>query len=619
MILLQNLVAITRLMLRSFLKRSSPSLSLASLIITGLLLTGAAQARTIYVSTAGNDGAAGSIGNPLATPARALDVAAPGDTIYLRGGTYNVTQQLTVLKSNLTIASYQNERATLAGGLDDLNNLVWIILIGAPNVQLLNLEIVGGSYYGIKIVNDYGAMPSGARVKGCRVRNTGRDCIKAFNADDLVIEDSEIGPSGLRDPSNAEGIDLMASIGATVRNCYIHNTATNGLYYKAGTQRGIVENCRIENVGLSGILLGQDSGAQFMRDGAVYEAIDCVARNNVIVNTKAAGLGTYSGYNVRFENNTVVNAAQNSQAGFYVVTNQAGAQSQQVTFKNNIVILAPGSSRPLFHSVNLADQLNSDHNIWYSPSGNYRFWSESYTRGYYYWWSFSEFQQGMNADWNSKSVNPQLDSSNEYKALSGSPAIDAGETIAEVSTDFTGQARPQGLANDIGAYEAGAQTQTPAPAPTPVPAPNPSPGIDASAYYEIIATHSGKPLDVPGLALTPVAILQWDLNGGLNQQWQFVPVENGYYKIVSRNSGKVLDIGGGVTSNGGLLIQYDYLNGDNQKWQLVALGDGSYKIVNKNSGLLLDVAGASSQNGASVLQWSDNGGANQKWRLIRVQ
>jgi hypothetical protein len=42
----------------------------------------------------------------------------------------------------------------------------------------------------------------------------------------------------------------------------------------------------------------------------------------------------------------------------------------------------------------------------------------------------------------------------DYSLSDGSPAIDAGESIPDVTTDITGAARPQGPRPDIGAYEA---------------------------------------------------------------------------------------------------------------------------------------------------------------------
>jgi hypothetical protein len=385
---------------------------------------------------------------------KALAQAVQGDTIYLRGGTYTVTQTLQIDKSNLTLASYPGERATIVGSTTDTDNLTSIIFIGASSVSLVDLEIAGGSYYGVKVSNDLGVTPTSVRISGCIVRDTGRDCIKTFNVDDLLIENCEVGPSGVRDSSNAEGIDIMASVGATVRNCYIHDTATAGLWFKAGTRGGVVENCRVENTGNSGILLGQDSGAEYMRDGAVYEAIDCTARNNIIVNTSAAGIGTYAGYNVRFYNNTLINVAKIYQAGFYVVPNSRGVQSERVVFKNNIVVVDVNSERPLIHTVNLNDQLVCDWNIWFSPRGSYQFWRESSSsNAYNYWQSLSSWQQGTNADWNSQTVDPKLDSANLYKPRGDSPAINRGEILTDVATDYSGITRPQGSTFDVGAHE----------------------------------------------------------------------------------------------------------------------------------------------------------------------
>src|SRR5262249_17388253 len=181
-----------------------------------------------------------------------------------------------------------------------------VVVIAANQVSLIGLEIQGGSYYGVKVDAEQGHSTTGVSVRSCRIHGTGRDCIKTFNADQLLIHDCEIGPSGLRDSSNAEGIDSVGSVGATIRHCWIHDTATNGLYLKGGARDGIVEQCRVENIaGYAGIVLGEDTDTDFMREGACYEAINCVARNNIVVNTGAAGLATYSGSNIRFENNTL--------------------------------------------------------------------------------------------------------------------------------------------------------------------------------------------------------------------------------------------------------------------------------------------------------------------------
>lgn len=409
-----------------------------------------AQAKTIYVSLSGRDSNSGAINQPVATPKRALAMAAPGDTIQLRAGRYTLTNLIWIDKANLTIASYPGERAALVGSTTDEENMPMVIAINSSNVSLVNLEIEGGAYYGVKASSD--TPISNVQIKGCRIHRTGRDSIKTFNVDNLLIEDCEVGPSGVRDASNAEGIDVMSSVGVTIRRCYVHDTGTSGIYLKGGARDAVIEGCRVERAGHSGILLGQDSDAEFMRDGASHEAINCVARNNVIISTGGGGLGTFSGSNIRFENNTLVDVAKSYNGGFYVVTNSRGVPARQVTFKNNIVVM--NGERPLILIKNLEDQINSDSNIWFKPSGgSYKFWRESSARGDNYWESFARWQAGMKADSRSIIADPALDLSKLYKPLPNSPAVDRGEALAEVRTDYSGIARPQGRAYDIGAHE----------------------------------------------------------------------------------------------------------------------------------------------------------------------
>src|SRR5205085_911334 len=106
--------------------------------------------------------------------------------------------------------------------------------------------------------------------------------------------------------------------------------------------------------------------------------------------------------------------------------------------------------------------LVSDHNVWYSPNGSYQFWREFTSGSSTYWTSLTEWQQGMNVDASSLAADPRLDAADLYTPLADSPAIDAGETLAEVTDDYSGISRPQGVAYDIGAHEH-ATTVLPAP------------------------------------------------------------------------------------------------------------------------------------------------------------
>jgi hypothetical protein len=408
-----------------------------------------ANAKTIYVAKNGNDRNTGTLSQPVATPARAIDLADPGDTIYLRAGRYVIDRFLWIGDAGLTIASYPGEKAAIVGGIEENDkNPSSVIITVANNISILNLEIEGGAYYGIKVDIEKEPTSRGVTIRGCYIHGSGRDCIKTFNADNLLIEDCEIGPSGLRDPSNAEGIDSIGSVGVTIRNCYVHDAATTGIYLKGGARDGIVERNRVEHCRGSGILLGQDTDLEYMRDKTKYECLNSVARNNIVSDTQYAGLGTYSGSNVRFENNTVFEVAKQGQAGFYVVWNSREVPAQKVSFKNNIIVV--NSHRPQVFLFNLSDQLVSDSNLYF---GNRLFRRESNALGRVDDWTFPQWKQGMKVDGRALFADPLLDEDKLLKPRTGSPAFDRGEALAEVKTDYTGVARPQGAAYDIGAHE----------------------------------------------------------------------------------------------------------------------------------------------------------------------
>lgn len=138
-------------------------------------------------------------------------------------------------------------------------------------------------------------------------------------------------------------------------------------------------------------------------------------------------------------------------------------------------------------------------------------------------------------------------------------------------------------------------------------------------YYEIVARHSGKCLEVyAGSTDNGAGMVQWDCWGGANQQWHLVGTGDGFLRIIPRPSGKALDVAGGSYDNGAGIIQWDYFSGANQQWQLIDVGGGYYRIVARHSGKALDVAGGSYDNGAGIIQWDYVGGANQQWQLRPV-
>ena len=435
-------------------------LALAGRVLAiALLLAPRASAATLYVSPTGDDTNPGSITAPLATPGKALALAAAGDTVLLRAGSYAIATSLAITQPGLSLRSYPGEQARIVAATTDTIRLTSVVVVFASRVTVEDLELQGGSYYGIKL-DDRDGPQSGIVIRRVKIHHTGRDGIKAQKADGVLIEACEIAWTGVRDASNAEGIDIMGSVGAIVRHNYVHDIATTGIYVKAGTRQAIIESNRVERTGHAGILLGSESAGEFMRDGAQYEASDSIARNNIVAETALAGLGSIAGNNVRFENNTVINAARSGQAVFRAAANAYQTAPRNVVLKNNVLVLAPSSSRPMIHLNNYAGAIASDSNAWFSPSGRYGFWRDSTGGPNSYWTTIDQWRSGMNADRRSRTVDPKVDAADLYRLRPGSPAVDTGETLAEVAVDYSGTRRPVGAAVDIGAHEGAARPLT---------------------------------------------------------------------------------------------------------------------------------------------------------------
>jgi hypothetical protein len=75
-------------------------------------------------------------------------------------------------------------------------------------------------------------------------------------------------------------------------------------------------------------------------------------------------------------------------------------------------------------------------------------------------------------------------------------------------------------------------------------------------------------LDDPGFSTADGAHMQqFQLNGGLNQQWRFVPLDDGTFEVMNASSGKILDIPSFSTSKGALVNQFHWTGGLNQRWK----------------------------------------------------
>ena len=136
-------------------------------------------------------------------------------------------------------------------------------------------------------------------------------------------------------------------------------------------------------------------------------------------------------------------------------------------------------------------------------------------------------------------------------------------------------------------------------------------------YYEIVARHSGKCLDVSDAStLNGAPVIQWTCVGATNQHWLPIPIGDGYLKFMARHSGRVLAVQGGSLANGAPIIQATEAGTAPQQWQIFDVGSGYLRIMARPSGKALDVSNGSTADGAQIVQWDYVGATNQQW-LVR--
>lgn len=443
-------------------------------------------AATIYCAPSGNDNSGnGSLASPYKTVAKAVSMANAGDVVELRQGNY-VSNELRISINNLTIRSYNGEKATLTcpTNVENYASCIWYDEPEVTGGLLENLEIVGGYYYGIKLESNWDwGLPANQRrgvkdvtIKGCNIHHTGRDCIKLTpGCENINIVSCEIHHSGVgmsNDPNNpnAEGIDNVNSQ-MWVHNCYFHDISTSGLYAKGGATNCIVEENLVMDTGEGGILIGFYTDAEWFNEVTnpdYYEAIGCIVRNNIIVNTGGAGLGFWGSKNCIAYNNTVVTASSKFHSPLFFdqgdiwlsATVVKNPKNLNVTLKNNLFVdLSPDGDEDYTVEVrenSLTGTTVMDNNLYYKSAGSAKF-----TDGVV--WpaiGLSQWKSLMGIDTNSLEANPQLNS--QHHLQSGSPCIDAGVNLPTVSRDYDGNPRSN---HDIGAdeFNAGIALTTPPP------------------------------------------------------------------------------------------------------------------------------------------------------------
>ena len=92
-----------------------------------------------------------------------------------------------------------------------------------------------------------------------------------------------------------------------------------------------------------------------------------------------------------------------------------------------------------------------------------------------------------------------------------------------------------------------------------------------NGQYSIVNSQSGLPMSIVGESTANGARVNIDNSSTSNaQKWTITPLGGGYYNVVNVNSGKYLDIVSASTADGGEAIQWDPNGGSNQQFSFTA-------------------------------------------------
>jgi hypothetical protein len=309
----------------------------------------------IFVAPYGNDSNAGTINSPFQTIQRAHNVAVPGDTIYVRGGTYSLPSQAVFTRSGtssnpIKIQNYPGETATLDGAANStpyghsiirLYGASWWIIDGlrfvnspGPAIYLANNPtniIIRRNYFSNNIRLD----ASGAAVNGGGAMSN------------VLVENNDFYRNGKIDTGGGDGIGFYGTTGSgnVIRGNRLWRNNDDGIDLFDSTASILVEgNWSWENgYGVTLVATAGD-GDGFKLGSNRTGAGGHVVRNNLAWRNKLYGFDQNGAQvPITLHNNTAWNNAHN----------YAFAPAVRHVLRNNISYArrSDGSNNVSFNSV----------------------------------------------------------------------------------------------------------------------------------------------------------------------------------------------------------------------------------------------------------------------------
>ena len=458
----------------------------------------------IYVSPSGNDTAAGTQEAPFRTIAKALSLAKPGYTIYLKGGTWKERVNISVSGTEgkpVTLTAWPGEKPVLDGGDGTGWTQEWNNYALVRNFASAGPDTSG--YPDGKVKTDGGLIfingASHLVIRGIGITGTKLSGIYgAKGASDIVVEDCTV--TDCVGPGICFGADNNPGARITIRNNYVKNCAQlsreaislrtidgfevcgntvekvikESIDAKSGSRNGSIHHNTVLQSGHCGIYLDAGfSNCPRMENIEVY----C----NEIRNPLGTGICLSSeenndARNIRIYNNvvhtpdryakTAVSNLVGNGVGIKIGVGSAkmnGLLKEVQIFLNTVVGMRQQGiyvNYPKVENIVIANNISAYNDFpQLSLSRQHGLPVAQVTFA-------GNLIDGAMNDQPDKEKFPDITAGfvkaapllSDYrkgnlKLTSESPAVDAADSRYVANTDFAGRERPSGKAYDVGAYE----------------------------------------------------------------------------------------------------------------------------------------------------------------------
>jgi hypothetical protein len=442
---------------------------LGSLVAAAALLSAAPAEATEWFVAAGASGT-GTSSAPFGRIQDALNVAQPGDTITVGPGTYS--EALRTMRGGVMGQTIRLRTSGPRGSAVVTTGAATVLRVTHPFVEVEGLVIDG--QFGLFDTVLVSSAAESFTLRNVEVRRSTKDLIDMAGPINVLIDNclihSALNAAGGR--TDAHGIAAGPARNLTIRATEIHTFSGDGFQIDPGRSApgwtGVtIERSRIwlaplpapTNGFAAGVVPGEnavDTKTNPAYGRATITIRDTIAsgfRNGLITNMAAFNLkenieATLDGITVYDSEIAFRNRGPGVNGGARVTVKNAVVYNTLTAFRyeDNIELL----------------------NVWNSTIG------ANVTRAFQ---AASSSSTGLNVrnllvlgalpsvatDPSNRAVGAESfvnAAVHNYMPAPGSPAIDAGAAIPQVTADRAGTARPQGKAYDIGAYETAASTPT---------------------------------------------------------------------------------------------------------------------------------------------------------------